>query len=665
MAQKPNDLLKMTPSLHQENRQCFRHPPPRPPPPPPPSSTASPSTNPKNFAPIHSTNSTSSSSSAFDQLPKRVTRDLPNLSDCHGCRLRINHTDPSDRLQTLDSVWRIVLLCKKCIRSVNSGQTCPYCFNNTADSDCFKCNSCKRHVHKDCVIRYGNSAPWSYSSRDEEQVVEEEEVGVKSGFSVCIDCWVPTFFRKSIGVCKKHVLKTQNYTSSYVKPFEEISNFEAKKTVVLALEAQYKTLRKAVVAKNAMNMAKNASELVASKKDKDKVLLKSSSISSDDTNETEVVNDAELAFQLHRAMNSSPRTSRTLCPTNSSYVDAPEMLESSNVSCNLLELGQTLSNDSGERLKVYSRTRLKGKVGQTSSETQPCVIVYSRTRLKGKVGQTSSETQPCVIVYSRTRLKGKVGRTISETLPCVTVYSRTMLKEKVGKTTSDGPPCVMVYSRTRLKGKVGRTISETLPCVTVYSRTMLKEKVGKTTSDGPPCVMVYSRTRLKEKVGQISSEAPPCVIMKEHGSCVDSDCSKAELLTYKRSRLKRKMCEERVGLSDLIKAEQNLGDDCRDFCGLQVSQREGSQHNLHLRDSITLCPLSSDGDNTVGEICAKNTMQAESCNAQEDRCLLKYSKRKKCSEPVSDVHEDTFPCPTPDPGIPTNWPVESRTSSNV
>ncbi|XP_016496360.2 uncharacterized protein LOC107815315 [Nicotiana tabacum] len=596
MAQKPNDLLKMTPSLHQENRQCFRHPPPRPPPPPPPSSTASPSTNPKNFAPIHSTNSTSSSSSAFDQLPKRVTRDLPNLSDCHGCRLRINHTDPSDRLQTLDSVWRIVLLCKKCIRSVNSGQTCPYCFNNTADSDCFKCNSCKRHVHKDCVIRYGNSAPWSYSSRDEEQVVEEEEVGVKSGFSVCIDCWVPTFFRKSIGVCKKHVLKTQNYTSSYVKPFEEISNFEAKKTVVLALEAQYKTLRKAVVAKNAMNMAKNASELVASKKDKDKVLLKSSSISSDDTNETEVVNDAELAFQLHRAMNSSPRTSRTLCPTNSSYVDAPEMLESSNVSCNLLELGQTLSNDSGERLKVYSRTRLKGKVGQTSSETQPCVIVYSRTRLKGKVG---------------------------------------------------------------------RTISETLPCVTVYSRTMLKEKVGKTTSDGPPCVMVYSRTRLKEKVGQISSEAPPCVIMKEHGSCVDSDCSKAELLTYKRSRLKRKMCEERVGLSDLIKAEQNLGDDCRDFCGLQVSQREGSQHNLHLRDSITLCPLSSDGDNTVGEICAKNTMQAESCNAQEDRCLLKYSKRKKCSEPVSDVHEDTFPCPTPDPGIPTNWPVESRTSSNV
>ncbi|OIT35942.1 PREDICTED: uncharacterized protein LOC109242713 [Nicotiana attenuata] len=595
MAQKPNDLLKMTPSLHPENRQSFRHPPPRPPPPPPPLATASPSTNPKNFAPIHSTNSTSSSSSAFDQLPKRVTRDLANLSDCHGCRLRINHTDPSDRLQTLDSVWRIVLLCKKCIRSVNSGQTCPYCFNNTADSDCFKCSSCKRRVHKDCVIRYGNSAPWSYSSRG----LEEEEEGVKSEFTVCIDCWVPTFFRKSIGFFKKHVLKTQNYTSSDVKSFEEITNFEAKRTVVLALEAQYKTLRKAVVAKNAVNNAKNknnASELVASKKDKDKVLLKSSSISSDDTNETEVVNDAELAFQLHRAMNSSPRTSRTLCPTNSSYVDTPEMLESSNVSRKLLELGQTLSNDPGERLKVYSRTRLKGKVGQTSSETQPCVIVYSRTRLKGKAGRTISETLPCVMVYSRTRLKGKVGQT---------------------------------------------------------------------TSDGPPCVMVYSRTRLKEKVGQTSSEAPPRVTMKEHGSSVDSDCSKPELLTYKRSRLKRKMCEERVGLSDLIKAEHNLGDDCRDFCGLRVSQREGSQHNLHLQDSITLCPLSFDGDNTVGEICAKNTTQAESCIAQEDRCLLKYSKRKKCSEPVSDVHEDTFPHPTPDPGIPTNWSVESRTSSNV
>lgn len=553
MAQNPRQhlLQNMTPPLNQEDRQSFRHPPPRPPPP----ATAIPSENPRDCVPIFDTNSTSSSS-AFDQLSKRVTRDLPNLSDCHGCGVRINHTDPNDRLQTLDSVWRIVLLCKKCIRRVNSGQTCPYCFKNRDDdSDSCKCSSCKRRVHKDCVSRYGNSPPWSFC-----------EEGVKSGIFVCIDCWVPSFFRKSIGVCRKNdklVLKTQNCgSSSDFRSFEKISkdpNF-GKRTVVLALKAKEKdkTLRKAVVAKNAKDLAKNALTLVA-KKDKNKGLLKSSSISSDDTNLTEAVNDSELAFQLHRAMNSSRRISKTVCPRNSSYVSGRENLESSNVSCKLLNLGQAPANSTGERLKVYSRTRYRGKDGRTSSETLPCVMVYSRTRLKEKVGQTSSETPPRVTVYSRTRLK---------------------------------------------------------------------ERVGKASSDASPCVMVYSRRRLKEKVCQTSSETPPCFTMNEPGSCVDSACSKSELVTYKRRRLKRKMCKERVGLSELIAEELNLGDDCGDLSGLQVSQREESQHNLHVPDASTLGPLSSGGGNTEAEFCTNNTVQAESCNTQQDRFLLKYSRRK-------------------------------------
>ncbi|KAK4378623.1 hypothetical protein RND71_000485 [Anisodus tanguticus] len=444
----------------------------------------------------------------------------------------------------------------------------PLCFKNTDDLDCFKCCSCKRGVHKDCVSKYGNSAPWSFCSSEE---------GVKLGSFVCIDCWVPRFFRKAIGVCKK----TLNCTSD-VKSFEKIAkdaNF-GKRKVVLALKAKDYTLPRAVVAKNALGLV--------AKKDKNKGFLKSSSGRIDDANLTEAVNDAEFAFQLHRAMNSSRRISKTLCLINSSYVGDPEILESSNVSCKSLDLGQTVSNYPGAtQLKVYSRSRCKGKVVRTSSETLPSVIVYSRTRLKEKVGQTGSETSPCVALHSRTRLK---------------------------------------------------------------------EKVDKASSDGSPCVMVYSRTRLKEKVCQTSSEAPPCVTMNEHGSCVDSACSKAELLTYKRSRLKRKMCKEMVGLSDLISEEPNL----------RVSQREGSQDNLHLQDVSTLGPLSSGGGNTVqGDFCLNNIVQAESCNTQQDRFLLKYSRRKKCSDLGSDVREDTFPQPTPDTSIPTNWSVESRTSSDV
>ncbi|TMW99541.1 hypothetical protein EJD97_002362 [Solanum chilense] len=483
MAQNPKHPLKnMTLPLLQENGQSFRHPPPRPPPP----ATATPSKTPLNCVPIQSTNSTSSSSSAFDQFSKRVTRDLPNLSDCHGCGVRINHTDPDDRLLTLDSFWRIVLLCKKCIKCVDSGQTCPYCFKNTDDTDCSKCRSCKRQVHKDCVSRYGNSAPWSFCSR------------VEGGLFVCIDCWVPNFFKKSIGDCRKiqkDVLKIQHCSSDF-KSSEKIAkhaNLEGfRKEVVVGLKAKNSTLQKAVVAKNPMGLAKSALESVVKKgKSKGKVVSKD-------------VNDAQLAFQLHRSMNSSPRISKTLGPKNSSYVGGPEI--------------QTLPSSTGERLKVYSRTKYRGKVGPTSPET---------------------------------------------------------------------PPSVMVYSRTRLKEKVDQTTSETSPRVTVYSRRRLKEEVGKASSDASPCLLVYSRSRFKEKVCQTDSEAPPCVTTNECGSCVDSACSKAELLTYKRNKLKRKTCDEKVVFT-------------------------------------------------------------------EDRYLLKYSRRKRCWKPGSDVHEDTFPQPTPDHSMPSN-----------
>ncbi|KAJ8529856.1 hypothetical protein K7X08_036691 [Anisodus acutangulus] len=133
----------------------------------------------------------------------------------------------------------------------------------------------------------------------------------------------------------------------------DVKSFEGKRKVVLALKAKDSTLRKAVVAKNAL-------ELVA-KKDKNKGLLKSGSVRSDDTNLTEAVNDAEFAFQLHRAMNSSQRISKTLCPMNSSYVADPEILELSNVSCKLLDLGQTVSNYPAELL-TYKRSRLKRKM---------------------------------------------------------------------------------------------------------------------------------------------------------------------------------------------------------------------------------------------------------------------------------------------------------------
>ncbi|EPS68024.1 hypothetical protein M569_06755, partial [Genlisea aurea] len=113
------------------------------------------------------------------------TRDLPNFSDCHCCGSRINHTNPRDRLQPLDSVWRIVLLCRKCRHNLDIGHVCPYCFEKIGISlDLCTCVICRRRIHKDCIRKYGRFTPWRF-------------LGGEVGFSTCIDCWIPQLLRNS------------------------------------------------------------------------------------------------------------------------------------------------------------------------------------------------------------------------------------------------------------------------------------------------------------------------------------------------------------------------------------------------------------------------------------------------------------------------------------
>ncbi|KAL3650614.1 hypothetical protein CASFOL_007017 [Castilleja foliolosa] len=201
-----------------------------------------------NTAPPNSTSS--SSSTAASPLPEKKNRDQPNFSDCHCCGGRINNTNPKDRLQPLDSVWCIVLLCRGFRRNVRSGQTCPYCFRGTGDSgDFLICSVCERKIHRDCVRNYGNCTPWCY-------------LGVGSeGFRVCVDCWVPELLKNSIRVSG--------------------------------------------MSENKGGLTENVG--------KSKAMVEMDSPNAENLNcgdSTEVVDDVELAIQLHRAMNSSPRITR-------------------------------------------------------------------------------------------------------------------------------------------------------------------------------------------------------------------------------------------------------------------------------------------------------------------------------------------------------------------
>ncbi|KAI4318481.1 hypothetical protein MLD38_032179 [Melastoma candidum] len=112
----------------------------------------------------------------------RSRRDVLNLLECHACGHRVDMSKGKDRLQTLYSEWRVVLLCRKCLVGVESAVTCSYCFEGCGGDEegSFRCGRCRRRVHKQCFFRYRGIAPWSYSCNS---VCEE--------FEVCIDCWVP------------------------------------------------------------------------------------------------------------------------------------------------------------------------------------------------------------------------------------------------------------------------------------------------------------------------------------------------------------------------------------------------------------------------------------------------------------------------------------------
>ncbi|CAK9143403.1 unnamed protein product [Ilex paraguariensis] len=432
-----------------------------------------------------------SSDSLSDRF-KRKTRELPNLSDCHGCGLRIDNSNPKERLRTLDSVWRIVLLCKKCIKLVNSRQTCPYCFKEIPgkETDYFQCGDCEHRIHRDCVVKFGGFAPWSYCSESE--------------FSVCVDCWVPKLLVNSIRVFERrknnnnnigleqgdsrvtgsskvleknkvassleYMVKDANCVVNSVRVFERrkkknkigleqgdsrvtgsskileknkvasstecvvkdancvvnsVRVFERRKKkntidldpgdsrvtegdsrvtegnsrvleinkgakslenvvkgascvlekkINVAAKAKENALRKAVTAKRAVELANNALHLMAKKDEnwKRSESLVTSSGRTDNT-ETRVVDDAELAFQLHRAMNSSPRISRNLCSINSSCLAVPKIRDcNSNLAGKLLHFRSCGSASVSGKLEVVTNSKFNEKLDRIVSECSVC-----------------------------------------------------------------------------------------------------------------------------------------------------------------------------------------------------------------------------------------------------------------------------------------------------
>ncbi|GFY89178.1 hypothetical protein Acr_06g0011180 [Actinidia rufa] len=341
------------------------------------------------LTPASSASSLSSDSSS--DRNRKKTRDLPNLSDCHSCGVHVNATDPKDRLQTLGSVWRIVLLCRKCISRVSTAKTCSYCFSE-ADSECYRCRDCQRRIHKECVVRYQCFPPWSYC-------------GLELGFSVCVDCWVPKSLENSVRVRKRNRNRARVSGSKSMEDIASDAKRAVEKKAADATKAKENALIKAVVARRALEFSNGSLELVAKKDDsgeKNECSVTSCSSASDGTDST--VADEELAFQLHRAMNSSPRISRKLCLVNSSCLPVPGVRDCSGKSL------VVLSGSRGSPNTSVSGTIEEGPSSKKSENTDATVSKPSVHVM------LSDDSSPCIglghlkqegLVYTRKRKKNK------------------------------------------------------------------------------------------------------------------------------------------------------------------------------------------------------------------------------------------------------------------
>ncbi|KAL9321429.1 hypothetical protein ACSQ67_013268 [Phaseolus vulgaris] len=255
--------------------------------------------------------------------PNKKTRDLPNLTECHACGFKVDVCSGKNRLRTLYSEWRVVLLCKKCFVSVESSQICSYCFSGMS-LESYRCNQCQHSVHKTCFLKYKNAPPWSYASMGSE-------------FSVCVDCWIPKHLEISRRR-KRRVMGDENGRiilekgSSRVLPggnlarsmedLVEDAKREVGEKVEAAARAREGAVKKALVARRAVEIAKNALSLVANGEE--------SSLNPPPKREAfKVLDGSELTFELHPEFNTLPRISKSCCLLNTSFLDAPKRLSPS------------------------------------------------------------------------------------------------------------------------------------------------------------------------------------------------------------------------------------------------------------------------------------------------------------------------------------------------
>ncbi|PNX71548.1 hypothetical protein L195_g027428 [Trifolium pratense] len=201
-----------------------------------------------------------SSENRSNSDPHKKTRDLPNLTECHGCGFKIDVCTGRNRLRPLYSEWRVVLLCSEFSVCV----------------DCWV----PKHMEIARRRRLRKIKSGRIEKKGKVDVVKESS----------------------------RVLSGGNLIRSVADVVKEATN-DVKKKLEAAARAREVAIKRAVAARRAVELANNALSLVANR-EKSTLNLPSK------IDPVKVVRSSYLAFDLH--LNSPTKISKTRCLLNTS-----------------------------------------------------------------------------------------------------------------------------------------------------------------------------------------------------------------------------------------------------------------------------------------------------------------------------------------------------------
>lgn len=402
---------------------------------------------------------------------------------------------------------------------------------------------------------------------------------------------------------------------------------EVEKKVKNAAKVKEQVSRRAKGTIDEVNLVDGASDLFA-KNDRDSLKAGNSSCSG----ETEVVDDTELAIQLHRVINSSPRILRGKSLGNSNDLDAPNIGIWKGLSYKRSGFGKRCSED--RKLEVFTNSAEIGRVTHTVENDSRIgfsglglgLIAYARDR-KRKTWQLDNENSE-----------------ISEPTSSQQAALKNLHSDEAG---------------VRSSLKSGSDTSED-SCIDGgrYEQELIS----------------YKRTKFKKKVCQlnglvgVSGDSSSC---GNHGVAFKSECCQSGYANLYTSSLVKSDTKE-ILLSGSSDREHDR------FHLKYVKRIPGTKtETSFLRDgtflsevqvSAPVVPHSDAGFSANGcELILPNG----TCAPTTDRYSFKYSKRVKSLNPGSNSEAKLHSYAFMDKidisaiGLTTNCSAESRTLSDV